>query len=213
VSGFNRNQAKMALDLGWTQEEILAFNNQLSLFKKEVADVFSWGVVDLNGDVLYRGTDLDIQEQRRQRAVVHLPAEAYVDGSGTTFNKPAGIGVFIRSGKFTEFIAEKIGEGTNNRAELIAIWRAIRQFPSTRKKVVIHSDSEYAIGSLTKDWQPSANAELIRAIRQDLHHPLREGRITLKHVYGHAGNEGNEIADKLASIGRKFVQAVSVYPV
>jgi ribonuclease HI len=146
---------------------------------------------------------------RLQAVDIYVPSIYYTDGSGTTFDKPAGIGVFANHGNYQDFIAENIGHGTNNRAELVAIWRALRQQPSTAKPLLIFSDSEYAIGSCTKDWTPQKNADLIRDIRQDL--ALRTADIVFNHVPGHKNIEGNEIADKLANIGRKLVTKVTLY--
>lgn len=137
------------------------------------------------------------------------PVIAYADGSGTTSNKIAGIGVVIyEKGKVPLYIAECIGPGTNNRAELIAIWRIIKQFPELDRRILIYSDSEYAIGSLTLNWSPQVNQDLIANIRKDL--ATRTG-ICLEHVDGHAGINGNEIADSLAKIGRKYVKEITVY--
>lgn len=133
---------------------------------------------------------------------------AYADGSGTTAGKVAGIGVVIyEKGQRPLYIAENIGPGTNNVAELRAIWRILKQFPDRDRRIIIYSDSEYAIGSLTLDWSPQANKELIEAIRADL--STRTG-VMFIHVDGHSGHTGNEIADQLANIGRKLVKEVSL---
>src|SRR5262249_15456516 len=114
-----------------------------------------------------------------------LPTVCFTDGSGTVATKPAGIGVVIYvSGHRPQYIAENIGLGTNNVAELKAIWRALQAFPDLGRKLVIQSDSEYAIGSLTKPWNGTVNVELIQAIREDL--ALRP-KVKIVHVDGHAG--------------------------
>lgn len=138
------------------------------------------------------------------------PVVAYSDGSGTTANKAAGIGVVIyEKGKSPILIAEHIGCGTNNRAELIAIWRVLKQFPELDRAITIYSDSEYAIGSLTLPWSPQVNQELIRCIREDLAPRLN---VKIEHVDGHSKIAGNEIADCLAKIGRKYITETSIYP-
>lgn len=130
-------------------------------------------------------------------------------------SKTAGIGVYIEEGfpvKKT-MIAENIGLGTNNRAELAALSRAMREYPCINKSMLIKSDSEYAIGSVTKPWTASANEFLVAALRQEL--AIRNANsynIKFEHVYGHSGHEGNEIADGLANIGRKVVSEVTYYP-
>jgi ribonuclease HI len=143
---------------------------------------------------------------------VFPPVIAYTDGSGTVSNKTAGIGVVIyEKGKPPLFIAENIGNGTNNRAELAAIYRALKQFPEPDRRIQIYSDSEYAIGSVTLTWAPQVNQELIQCIRVDLAQ-RHEHYVQLIHVDGHSGIAGNEIADSLAKIGRKFIKDVTKYP-
>lgn len=170
---------------------------------------YDWGVhIPLLGLTFYPSTT----ESEIVRAMDYSCADkatvAYCDGSGMTSDKVAGIGVAIyQRGEKPVFIAENIGKGTNNVAELRAIWRALKQFPHVKQRIVICSDSEYAIGSMTKAWNASANAELIRHMREDL--ALRPN-VTFKHVDGHTGVEGNEVADDLANIGRKLVKEVSL---
>jgi len=60
---------------------------------------------------------------------------------------------------------------------------------------VIHTDSQYAIGVLTKGWKAKANAALITDIRD----MLKERRgVRFVYVRGHAGIPLNERADELA---------------
>lgn len=168
-----------------------------------------WGL-NIEGSLLiYRSYNL-IEIQAAFDSVTGGEFIAYCDGSGTTGDKPAGIGCYInRVVDKPLFFAENIGPGTNNRAELCAIWRALRTFPDVSQKLLIRTDSEYAIGSLTKDWARNKNEELITNIRLDLGH--RRGNVRFEHVDGHSGVEGNEVADKLAAIGRKIITTVSVY--
>ena len=62
-------------------------------------------------------------------------------------------------------------------------------------KVVVHTDSQYSIGVLTKGWKAKANVELVAKIVA-----LVKAHKGLKIVYvpGHAGVAGNERADELA---------------
>ena len=61
--------------------------------------------------------------------------------------------------------------------------------------LVVHTDSQYAIGVLTKNWKPKANQELIQRIKQRMQ-TVR--RLELVYVPGHAGVPLNERADELA---------------
>lgn len=210
MAGFTRDQAARALALGWTQEEILDFHEHLKLDGADVEQLWDWGLAGSADWTFYRGTHYEVVRTRAAAHPCHLVATAYCDGSGTTMEKVAGIGVHIVYGNGHDLdhvnIAENIGLGTNNRAELCAIWRALRQFPRDAE-LLIRSDSEYAIGALTLDWARNVNGGLIRRIREDL-----DGRtVKFEHVDGHSGIEGNEIADQLAKAGRKLVTRVTSY--
>lgn len=126
----------------------------------------------------------------------------WTDGSGTFNDDHAGIGVVVDEGEhgIREY-SEYIGLGTNNVAELTAIYRGLQAVPDRRRKILVRSDSEYSIGILTKPWVPKKNKELVEAIRADLE--WRGPNVRFQHVRGHVGIEGNERADKLAKAGRE----------
>lgn len=174
------------------------------------AKLFSWGALIGGRWLLYLHSDgRDLQVAQRY---AYSPCDGqtvvYCDGSGTTGEKPSGIGVVVyEPGCAPQLIAENIGPGTNNRAELAAIWRGLKAIPDITRRVIIRSDSEYAAGVLTKDWTLKSNVELITAIREDL--ALRGDRVSFEYVPGHEGVEGNELADRLANMGRKLVTAIS----
>ena len=85
----------------------------------------------------------------------------------------------------------------------------MREFSTLTHDLLIKSDSEYAIGILSNPkWLAQANDELVRRIREDL--SFRRN-VKFEHVDGHKGIPGNEIADSLAKVGRKYVQVVSRY--
>ena len=138
--------------------------------------------------------------------------EAWCDGSATTKDKPAGIGVVLTEFRWEETsrltlressieVAENIGNGTNQYAELMAVWRALTLVPNLTAPLVINTDSKYAIGCATDlTWKIRSHGELVARIRQDL--AKRGDKVRFEHVAGHAGIEGNERADHLAKQGR-----------
>jgi ribonuclease HI len=73
--------------------------------------------------------------------------------------------------------------------------RALEAHTGSPLPIVVHTDSQYAIGVLTKGWKPKVNQVLIQSIK-DCMKPLQG----LKFVYvpGHAGVPLNERADELA---------------
>jgi ribonuclease HI len=119
---------------------------------------------------------------------------AYTDGACTGNPGPAGSGTIVIApgGKIRESYAY-LGEGTNNVAELTAILNALEATPKD-EPLVVHTDSQYAIGVLSRGWKAKANGTLIAQIRKAL-----EGRgVRFVYVPGHAGIPLNERADELA---------------
>lgn len=123
---------------------------------------------------------------------------AYTDGACTGNPGPAGLGVvLLADGKRVE-LSEYLGEGTNNIAELTAILRALEAPEGQGRPIVIHTDSQYAIGVLSKGWRAKKNVELIAALRE--HIKGRAEPTRLKYVPGHSGVPLNERADELARL-------------
>lgn len=120
---------------------------------------------------------------------------AYTDGACSGNPGPAGCGIVLVSpaGKLHEGF-EYLGEATNNVAELTAILRAVEWLPPQARGVVIHTDSQYAIGVLQKGWKAKVNQELVARAKRAV-----EARgAQLVYVPGHQGVPLNERADALA---------------
>jgi ribonuclease HI len=127
-----------------------------------------------------------------------LPANAlvaYTDGACSGNPGPAGLGVVLIDGAAMTEVSEYLGQGTNNIAELTAVLRAVERAAGSDRPLVVHTDSQYAIGVLSKGWKAKANQQLIADIRQAL--TARPG-VRLVYVPGHAGVPMNERADQLA---------------
>jgi ribonuclease HI len=119
----------------------------------------------------------------------------YADGACSGNPGPAGLGIVLvaPSGEMVEGY-EYLGSATNNIAELTAILRAAEIVPES-SPAVVHTDSQYSIGVLTKGWKAKANQELITRVKGAL---ARRRGWQLRYVPGHAGVPLNERADKLA---------------
>lgn len=122
----------------------------------------------------------------------------YTDGSSKGNPGPGGWAALIFYGR--EKVAEIFGnEGstTNNRMEMLAI---IKAFEWVRKKfkkvppVVVRSDSNLVIKTMTQNWKRKRN--------QDLWDELTELVIDLtvewEWVKGHSTNRYNNVCDKIA---------------
>lgn len=120
----------------------------------------------------------------------------YADGACSGNPGPAGLGIVLIApdGKTRLEGYEYLGTATNNIAELTAILRAAEIVPRGAP-FVVHTDSQYSIGVLTKGWKAKANQELIANVKSAL-----AGRSGWRLVYvpGHAGVPLNERADELA---------------
>ncbi|KAJ2057435.1 hypothetical protein GGI17_005644 [Coemansia sp. S146] len=109
---------------------------------------------------------------------------------------------------------------TNQRAELAAINQAVSQANESargyngRPTVVIKTDSQYSIGSLTKwhhSWDrnawvnqagnPVVNQGLIQGTLNQIHGSNCDVRF--EHVRGHSNNRGNNAAHNLATQGAR----------
>ena len=108
---------------------------------------------------------------------------------------PAGCGIVLISpaGKLHEGF-EYLGEATNNVAELTAILRAVEWLPPEARNIVVHTDSQYAIGVLQKGWKAKVNQELVARAKRAVE--TRGARLV--YVPGHQGVPMNERADALA---------------
>jgi ribonuclease HI len=121
---------------------------------------------------------------------------AYTDGACSGNPGPAGAGVvIIRPGGEVEEGYEFLGTSTNNVAELTGILRALEIIPSDAPSILIHTDSQYSIGVLTKGWKAKANQELVAKTKELL---KKRPQARLAYVPGHAGVPMNERADELA---------------
>lgn len=145
---------------------------------------------------------------------------AFTDGSFSkakgTVTK-CGYGVYFPNGEI-ENISKPFtfGEPTNQRAELYAIYKAIKTTVNEYEcqTINVYTDSEYSIKSLTiwinnwkkNGWKNSkkedvANQDIIKKI--DKYLMLYKNKIFFHHVRSHTGKQdeiskGNEMADSLA---------------
>lgn len=122
--------------------------------------------------------------------------EVYTDGACSGNPGPGGYGVVLRAQGVQRTISGFLGDAcTNNIAELTAILKALSAIRDPSRPVRLYSDSAYALGLLTQNWKAKANQELVEQLRKK----IREfPRLELIKIEGHAGHEGNELADRLA---------------
>lgn len=153
----------------------------------------------------------------------------YVDGSApinvASATNPAGWGVVIvedpKNHEGGEILASYAGPvitdpdelshvgaevGSNNTAELSAIWWALYIMRALSLlgdvEVTIYGDSEYAGKMANGSWKPKENKELVKNVKAIWQRTLLNcNSLVWAHVRAHQGNYYNEMADELANRG------------
>lgn len=123
----------------------------------------------------------------------------YIDGACKGNPGPGGWAYVIEeNGELTFEMNGHLDLTTNNRAELNALIAALR-YAEKGQSLTIITDSNNVIGWMVEGWKrkdPHIDALVTKAktlIKE------RELDVTFEAVKAHAGNPGNERADKLAS--------------
>ena len=154
-------------------------------------------------------------EKRSKEKIETL--ESYTDGSLKKMGQRSTFGGWafyvIRNGTDIYHKSGSVGMTTNQRMELLAILEALKYAQTVRKKgekVIIYSDSAYAINCYLKEWystwqingwrnankQPVANQDLWEEIIPFFDNFWYDFR----KVEGHTGIYWNEQCDKLAQL-------------
>ncbi|KAH7005087.1 ribonuclease H-like domain-containing protein [Fusarium venenatum] len=145
----------------------------------------------------------------------------YTDGSSLGNGQAgsrAGLGVFFGHDDERNHAERLPGlPQTNQRAELLAILRAMEIAPLTQG-IEIWTDSQYSINCvqvwsvnwernnwMTSQKKPVANKDIVRDIRAKMRERQAAGAVTkFQWVKGHASDPGNHEADRLANIGSRM---------
>lgn len=138
----------------------------------------------------------------------------YTDGACIGNPGPMGLGVVVIDARRRLELSEFLGHGTNNIAELTAIQRGLEAIPpeDRRAHILLHTDSAYSIGIITKPWKPKANLELVAELRKLAG---RFPHLSFVKVPGHSGIPENERCDALAGLAietRTSTRVESVSP-
>ena len=126
--------------------------------------------------------------------------DIYTDGACSGNPGPGGWAAIIVQGN--ERLEIKGGEEdtTNNRMEVTAALEGLAQ-TATNSEITLHSDSQYLVNTMTKNWKRNANQDLW----ERLDALVADRNVKWVWVKGHAGHSENERADQLAveMVGKK----------
>lgn len=105
---------------------------------------------------------------------------------------PAGSGLYVWE------LWGHLSSTSNNRAEALGVLAALEWVP-TGSSLLLNSDSELTVNVLAGRYKAKANLDLWTEIRRT----IANKRISLqpRWVQGHAGDPGNERADRLSVLG------------
>ena len=142
----------------------------------------------------------------------------YTDGACEPNPGPGGWGAYLRAGAHEKDLCGGEAETTtNNRMELMAPIMALETL--TRRSVVqLYTDSVYVRSGITQwvvnwqrnGWRTSAKQPVKNVdLWQRLVTACAEHDVDWHWVKGHAGNEGNERADRLATRGLREAVAAA----
>jgi ribonuclease HI len=131
----------------------------------------------------------------------------YTDGACDGNPGPGGIGVVIESSGTRKEFSQGYRLTTNNRMEISAVIIGLESIGKP-SQVTIYSDSKYVVDAMTRGWvQNWASMDWVRKggkrvpnadLWKRLLSLVEKLDLTFKWVKGHAGDPGNERADKLS---------------
>jgi len=127
---------------------------------------------------------------------------AYTDGA--CFGNPSGPGGWAAAVSSTEAPSSSwhlwghLSSTSNNRAEALGVLGALEWVPPG-SRLTIRSDSQLTVRIFEGHYKVKANTdiwELIRTTRSQ-----KRLSVTIEWLRGHAGDPGNELADRLSKLG------------
>jgi len=133
--------------------------------------------------------------------------EIYTDGACRGNPGPGGWGAVLKARGHEKEIMGAERRTTNNRMELTAAIEALRALKKPCR-VRLHTDSQYLRQGITdwingwkrRGWKTAARkAVKNQALWQALDEEVARHEVEWRWVKGHAGDPGNERADKLAN--------------
>ncbi len=137
----------------------------------------------------------------------------FTDGSSLGNPGPGGWGaILILAGERVIEMGGHEDQTTNNRMELVGLIEGLHRLAQESGDITVYIDSSYVLKGATEwivGWQKRnwktigktdvSNRDLWEALMPLLEERKKFGHIIWKHIPGHAGIEGNERADEIAT--------------
>ena len=131
----------------------------------------------------------------------------YTDGG--MFERNPGPGgyaaVILKDGKVEKELTGSFSLTTNNRMEIMAVIHALEHLVREKvRKVRIHSDSQYVVNSIDRNWigswerRPNFGEKKNEDLWREVLKLRKQIKIQMVWVRGHSGIKWNEYADELA---------------
>lgn len=124
----------------------------------------------------------------------------FTDGACRVSTGDGGVGVVFTDGeKVIHQFNKHFSNVTNNQMEIMAIIYALHSISSPMKSVTIISDSQYALGCITKGWTRKKNQKYWQLFDK-VYEKAKTfcSDIKFEWTKGHDIDEFNNLADKLA---------------
>jgi len=141
----------------------------------------------------------------------------HTDGGCRGNPGPGGWGFVCINARTGDALERRGGERqtTNNRMEITAALMALRALAKPGLRVVVHSDSQYVIKAMAewiggwkaRGWRRKEGELLNADLWRELDAAAAQHHVAWRWVKGHAGDRGNERADRLTNDAMDDVQA------
>lgn len=126
-----------------------------------------------------------------------VDVEIYVDGACIGNPGPGGWAcqlIATRTGRVKE-LSGNVPYTTNNRMEIFAVIQGLAALRKPNCRIIVYSDSQYVVNTMTKGWSRGANCDLWNILDA----LVANHTVQFQWVRGHGDVVGNIRCDELAN--------------
>lgn len=142
---------------------------------------------------------MNLGNNEKKSLIDEFDVQIWTDGACVHNGSPKAKAAWAFVSNDTEKAGKVVGKQTNNRAEGLAIYHALKWAGEQGyKKIQLHTDSQISLYNLAKHYSfVKANKDIFQDIATIIDKYTLD--VYYKKVLGHSGNINNERADKLAN--------------